>query len=144
MLLLNVGHGVPLVGSEGQGLALCHVKALGALLLEVFNELADGLCLVAGVAEEVVKHLLEGPLCPVIVFGVAGAHLAAPVEREAYLVELFAIAVNVGYGGNLGVLSCLYSILLGGQAVGVVSHGVQHVISVEALKACVYVAGNVS
>ena len=52
-----------------------------------------------------------------VVTGGTGAHLAVPVEAEAYLVQLLAIAVNVLEGGLLGVLACLYGILLGRKSV---------------------------
>ena len=52
-----------------------------------------------------------------IVSGGTGAHLAVPVKAETYLVQLLAIAVNVLEGGLLGVLTCLYGILLGRQTI---------------------------
>ena len=124
LLLLYLAHVAPLVSRKLERFALGHVQTLGALLLEMFDELLYGLRLLARVAEERLEHLLKGPLCPVIIFRVAGAHLAAPVERESDLVELLAVAVDVGHGCYLRVLSCLYGILLSGQTVGIVAHGV--------------------
>ena len=79
-----------------------------------------------------------------VILGVAGAHLALPVEAEADLVELFAVAGYVLLGGHSGVLSGLYGILLGGQAVGIVAHGVEHVEALRTLVARIDVRGDVA
>ena len=139
-----LAHRLPLVGRERELLALRHVEALGALLLKVLHQLADGQCLLLGVVVERHEHLLEGPLCPVVIAGVACAHLAVPVEAESDLVELLAVVVDVCLGGDGRVLAGLDGILLGGQSVSVVSHGVEHVEATLALVACVYVAGNIA
>ena len=122
----------------------CHVESFSTLLLEVGNELVDGLCLLQVVVVIRVEHLLESPLCPVIVMGVAGAHLAVPVKGEADLVELLAIAVDVLLSGDGRVLSRLDGILLGGQSVGVISHRIENIEAVEPLVASIDVTGNVS
>ncbi len=144
LLFLYVVVGVPLVGGELEVLAFSHVYAAGAFLFEVLHELFYGLCLLASVAEERPEHLFKSPLCPVVVFGVAGAHLTVPVKGKAYVVELLPVARYVGLCCHLGVLSCLYGILLGGQAVGVVAHGVEHVVAVLPLVARVDVAGYIA
>ena len=105
------------------------------MLREVLHQLGDGLRALALQAVEAVEHLLEGPLGPVVILRVAGAHLAPPVERESYLVQLFAIAVDVVHRRDGRMLSGLNGILLGGQSVGVVAHGVEHVESAQALVA---------
>ena len=142
--LLLLVHGFPLFCCKGESLCLSHVESVGALLLEVGYEFLYGLSLLARVAEEGVEHLLEGPLCPLVVVGGAGAHLAVPVEAEAYLVELFAVAVNVGEGGLLWVLSCLDGILFCWQSVGIVAHGVEDIVALKTLVARIYVAGDVA
>ena len=139
LLLFLFAHGAPLVGREAQLLALCHVESLGALLVEVLNELLYRLRLVAGVAVERVEHLLERPLRPLVIFRVARAHLPVPVERESYLVQLLAVVADVLLGGHRRVLSRLYGVLLRRQSVGVVAHRVEHVVAAHALVACVYV-----
>ncbi len=110
----------------------------------MLDEFLDGLCLLAGVAEEGIEHLLESPLSPMVILRVAGAHLAVPVEGETNLVELLAVAVDVGNGSDLWVLTSLDGILLCWQTIGVISHGVQHVISVESLVAGIDVAGDIA
>ena len=62
-----------------------------------------------------------------IVTWVAGTHLTVPVERESYLVELFAIVIYVVCCSLLRMLSGLYGILLGWKSVGIISHRVQNV-----------------
>ena len=100
------------------------------------------------IAVEGVIHLLEGPLCPLVIYWVAGAHLTAPVERETNLVELLTIAVDVIVGSLLRVLTCLYGILLCRQSVGIIAHRIEHVEALQALVASVditcYVAQGVT
>ena len=115
-----------------------------SVLLKVSDELVYGLCLVQFSVEIGIEHALKGPLCPVIIGRVAGAHLAVPVEREAYLVQLLAVVVDVLLGGNGRVLSRLDGVLLGRQAVGIVAHGVEHIESLLAFVACIDVACDVS
>ena len=79
----------------------------------------------------------------VVVWG-ACAHLSAPVERESYLVELLTVAVDILACCLLRVLSCLYGILLCWQAVGVVSHGVEHIVALQALVAGIDIAGDIA
>ena len=48
-----------------------------------------------------------------VVFRIAGTDFAVPVEGETYLVQLFAIAVDIVDGGDCGMLSRLYGIMFG-------------------------------
>ena len=111
---------------------------------QVFLQFADRQGFVGFVAIIMVEQLDESPLSPFVVIGVAGAHLAAPVEGEAYFVELFAVACDVLFGGDGRVLAGLYGVLFGGKAVGVVAHGVQHVEPFQTFVAGKDVAGYVS
>ncbi len=90
------------------------------------------------------EHLEERPLRPLVVSGVARAHLAVPVERESDLVQLFAVAGDVLLGRDGGMLPRLDRILLGGKAEGVVTHRVEDVESLEPLVARVDVRGDVA
>ncbi len=110
----------------------------------MLHELVDGLGLLQLGVEIRIKHSLKGPLRPVIVFGVAGAHLAVPVEAESNLVELLAIVVDILFGGDGRMLSGLDGILFGRQAVGIVAHRIEHVESILSLIACIDVAGDIS
>ncbi len=125
-------------------LVLSHVEVGRAFLLKVFDELLDRLCLLASVAEERVEHLLESPLSPMVILRVAGANLAVPVEREADLVELLTVAVDVGNGSYLWVLTSLDGILLGRQSVCIVAHRIQYVVTIQTLVASIDVAGDVT
>ena len=79
-----------------------------------------------------------------VILRVAGTNLAVPVEREADFVELLTIAVDVGYGSYLWVLTSLDSILLSRQSVRIVTHRVQYVKSVQTLVACIDIASDIT
>ena len=79
-----------------------------------------------------------------VILRVAGTNLTIPIEAEANLVELLTIAVDVGYGSNLWVLTSLDSILLCRQSVGIVTHRVQYVKSVQTLVACIDIASDIT
>ena len=79
-----------------------------------------------------------------VILRVAGTNLTVPIEAEANLVELLAVAVDVGYGSNLWVLTCLDSILLCRQSVSIVTHRVQYVKSVQTLVACIDIASDIT
>ena len=79
-----------------------------------------------------------------VILRVAGTNLAVPIEAEANLVELLAVAVDVGYGSNLWVLTGLDSILLSRQTVSIVTHRVQYVESVQTLVACIDIASDIT
>ncbi len=144
LLLLDIIVAIPFLSGKIELFALSHVQALSTLLFEVLNQLLDRLCLLAVVAEEVVEHLLESPLSPMVILRVAGANLTIPVEREANLVELLTVTVDVGNGRYLWVLTCLDGILLGRQTVSIVTHWVQDVKAVQTLVASIDVAGDIA
>ena len=144
LLLFHVVEAVPLLCSEVDLLVLSHVQVSRTLLFEALDELFDRLSLLAAVAEERVEHLLESPLSPMVILRVAGANLTIPIEAEANLVELLAVAVDVGYGSNLWVLTSLDSILLSRQSVSIVTHRVQYVESVQTLVACIDIASDIT
>ena len=143
-LLFFFAHGVPLLGGETELFAASHVQSFGSFGLKVLYQLGDGFCRCAGVAVEAVEHLLESPLRPMVVFRVAGADFAVPVEGETYLVQLLAIAVDIVDGGDCGVLSRLYGILFCRQAVSIVSHGVQDIETLQAFVTGIDVRSDVS
>ena len=92
----------------------------------------------------VAEHFEEGPLGPLVVFRIARAHFAVPVEREPDLVELLAVAGDVALGRCGGMLPRLDGILLRRQSECVVAHRVQHVESLLTLVARVDVRGDVA
>ena len=66
-----------------------------------------------------------------VIFRITSAQLAAPVVAETDLVHLLAIAGDVVLGRHFRMLSCLDSVLFGGQSISVVTHGMQHVKAVQ-------------
>ena len=127
-----------------QFLAAGGIDAVSAVRLEVLHQTLDGQCPPLGVVIIVVEHLDERPLRPLVIMRVAGAHLPAPVEAEAYLVQLFAIAGDVPRRGDGRVLPRLDGILLGGQTVGIIAHRVEHVEPAKTLVACIYIRSYVA
>ena len=79
-----------------------------------------------------------------VIAWVAGADLAVPVVAETDAVELRVVACDILRGCFLGVLSGLDGILLGGESIGVIAHGVEHIEAVEAFVARENVAGDVA
>ena len=144
LLLLLFREASPVRGREVQLLRSQGTAILSTHQFEVLNELDDGLCLLRRKAIVRLEHTLEGPLRPLVVAGVAGAYLTVPVERETYLVQLRAVTVDVLERCLFRVLTCLDGVLLSRQSVGVVAHGVQHVIALQPLVAGIDVAGNVA
>ena len=90
------------------------------------------------------KQLNKNPLRPAVVVGVAGLYLAAPVKTKSEAVQLLAVALDVGFGGDGRVLSGLNGVLFCRKAEGVKTHRVQHVKALVALKAADDVAGDVA
>ena len=151
---------VPLISSERKLFALCNakgIKSFSTTLFKIGNQFTNGSCLSGaflplalwrggqgGEAIETLEHLLEGPLCPLVVDRITSANLAVPIETEADLVELTAVSVDVLKGGLLWVLTGLNGILLCRQTVGVIAHGVQNVESLLTLIAGIDITGDIS
>ena len=139
--------GQTIVHKQVLTLFLAHRVPLGGTvvaLLELGNQLTYGAGLLKLLVVIVVEELQECPLRPFVVGGVAGAHLAVPVKAETYLVQLLTIAVDVLLSGDGRMLARLDCILLGRQAVGVISHRVQDVEATQPLVAGIDVAGYVA
>ena len=112
--------------------------------LELLNQPADGHSLVEFFVVIVIEKLHKSPLGPMVVGGVAGADLALPVERKAYLVELLAVAGYIALGGDGRVLASLDSILLGRQAVGIVAHRMKDIEAAQTFVTRENVGGDVA
>ena len=134
----------PLFGREDQSLRAGGGEAVGTLLGKAGLELADGQRLAGRLVIIMLEQLQESPLRPLVVLRVAGTHLAVPVEREPNLVQLLAVAGNIPLRRNGGMLTRLDGILLGGQAIGVVTHRMQHIEAPQTLVACIDVARNIA
>ena len=83
------------------------------------------------VAIETVEHLDKSPLGPFVVFRVAGPDFTVPVEGEPDFIHLFPVATDVFLRGDGWVLSGLDGILLCGQTIRVISHGMQDIESFQ-------------
>ena len=77
------------------------------------------------------EDLQEDPLGPLVVARVDRGEGAPLVVVDAQPPQLGADRGDVGLGGDPRVLPGLHGVLLGGQAEGVVAHGVQHVVAVH-------------
>ena len=96
---------------------------MGSDGLECFYQFRDRHGFLLVVAIETVEHLDKSPLCPFVVFWVAGPDFTVPVEREPDFIHLFPVATDVFLRGDGRVLSGLDGILFRGQTVRVISHG---------------------
>ncbi len=144
LLLLDLVPAIPLLSGEFHRLRVGGIKALSALFSEMLHKGSYRKRLVGGIVIVMLEELEESPLRPFVVLRLAGPHLAAPVETEAYFVQLLAVAVDILLRGDGRMLTRLDSILLGRQAVGIVSHGMQHVEALQPLVAGVDVAGDIA
>ena len=91
-----------------------------------------------------VEDLQEDPLGPAHVVHVDRGQGAARIVGQAQPTQLTAHVGDVGLGGDARVLPGLDGVLLGGQAEGVVAHGVQDVLARHAGKARHDVGGDVA
>ena len=144
VVLLYLSHGIPLVGGEFVGAASVGIAAFGTILFKVSHQFLDGAGFVQLGVVITLEHLQEGPLCPLVVLRVTGAHLAVPIVAETYFVQLIAVARDVIISSDFRMLARLDSILLSGQTIGVIAHGMQHVKAFQAFVARIYVAGNIA
>jgi len=143
--LLSLAHGIPFLGGECHGvIGLCDVQALGSRMLEIADESVDGQGLILVFVKIRIEHPHKGPLCPVIISGVAGANLAVPVETKSDFIQLLAIMIDVFFGGDRRMLAGLNGILLGRQSVGIVAHRVENIKSFQAFVACKNITGYIS
>ena len=79
-----------------------------------------------------------------VIFRVASTDFTVPVERETDFVELLAVAVDIVDGSDGWMLSGLDSILLGGQAVSVVSHRIEYIEALQSFVTGVNVRSDIS
>ena len=128
-------HARPVGGREMQFGGAGRINPFGAAAGERLFQLPDRARLLPVAAIVAAEHFQEGPLRPLVVARVAGAHFAVPVERETDLVELFAVTGDVVFGGDGRMLSRLDGVLFGRQTEGVVAHRMQHVETALALVA---------
>jgi hypothetical protein len=90
------------------------------------------------------KHLNESPLSPLIILRLTGSDFAAPIETETDFIELLPVTLNVVGCSNGRMLACLNGVLFSGQAVSIVTHRMQHIVSLQSLISCHYVGGYIA
>ena len=144
LLTLHVAHRLPFGGGERERFAFGRMEVSRAVGGKMRFEFRDGAGFFGRRIVVRHEHARERPLRPFVVFGRAGAHLARPVEGEADFVELFAVAGNVLRRGHRRVLSGLNGILLSRQPVGIVAHGIEHIVAAQTTIACIDIGSDVA
>ena len=144
LLLFLLVLGFPLVGRERKLFAAGGIQPFSAFRLEMFYQLFNRTGLLPVVVVVAVEHLYEGPLGPLVILGIAGANLAAPVVAETNLVQLLTIAIYILLGRNGRMLSGLYRILFGRKSISIVTHGVEHVETFQPFVTGIDVRSNIS
>ena len=112
-------HAVELDRSVGPDDVVC--------VLQLVDQMADGLGLLVHRVEVAVEELEKDPLGPAVVFGIGGVDFAVPVVAEAEHLDLPAKVGDVAFGGDTRMGVVLDGVLLGRETEGVPAHGMQHV-----------------
>ena len=86
----------------------------------------------------------EDPLGPAHIAGVNRREGATVIETQSHAVQLAGHVGDVGKRGDARVLPGLHGVLFRGQAEGVITHGVQHVLALHAVVAGDHVGGEVA
>ena len=123
LLLLSLAPLPPFISGKVQILRSYCMEPLCPLLRKVVDQSGDRLSLIQLCVVVRVEHLYEGPLSPPIVLRITGHDHAAPVVREADVIQLFAVPVGIDLSGKGGMLSCLYGVLLCRESISIVPHG---------------------
>ena len=123
LLLLTLIPLLPFVSGKCQLLRSNSMEPLRPLLSEVVGQSRDRLSLIQLCVVVRVEHLYEGPLSPPIVLRITGHNHAAPVVREANVIQLLAVPVGIDLSGKGRMLSCLYGVLLCRESISIVPHG---------------------
>src|SRR5690606_29762568 len=104
-----------------------------AVLFKMIHQAVDGFGSVGHLIIPLAGRPPTYPLSPPVIRGYTRTHFAAPIERESEVVQLLAVAFDIGLRRDCRVLAGLDGILLCGQTERIVSHGMQYVISFQAL-----------
>ena len=123
LLLLSLAPLPPFISGKVQILRSYCMEPLCPLLSKVVDQSGDRLSLIQLRVVVGVKHLYERPLSPPIVLRITGHNHAAPVVREANVIQLLAVPVGIDLSGKGRMLSCLYGVLLCRESISIVSHG---------------------
>jgi len=91
-----------------------------------------------------IKELYKDPLRPFVIGRGRSAKFSAPVKREANAVQLFPVAVDIGFGSYRRMLARLDGVLLRRQAKRIVAHGMQNLVALVPLESRINVTGDVA
>ena len=78
-------------------------------------------------------QLLEDPLGPLVELRIGSSQHLGPVVVKAQFLQLAGECINVLLGKAVGVVAGIHSVLLCGQAEGVIAHGVQNIEALHTL-----------
>jgi len=79
-------------------------------------------------------HLEKEPLGPAIIVWMAGIDLVLPVVHRPHGLELFADISDIFSRADSGMNAFLDGVIFGGQAKGVIPHGLENVETLHALE----------
>ncbi len=96
------------------------------------------------VGEPALEQLEENPLGPAEIVGRARGKFAVPVVGESERLDLGTEAFNVRHRGDRRMGARLYGVVLGREAEGVETHGMEHVVPAHAQEAAVDVRGRIA
>ena len=125
---------VPLLGGKCRAIGMCGIYSFLspiALLGEDLHKLRNRACRLAIVTIIAVKQFEKYPLRPLIVVFVAGSHLSVPIVRQTQNVKLLSVSIDVLFGCNGRVLSCLDCVLFCRQSVRIVTHRVKYIEALQ-------------
>ena len=109
------------------------VDSFAAALFESCDQVLYRTGLAKGIVVPASEHLQESPLGPFVIGRITSTHLTVPVIGKTDAVHLLTVAVDVLDSRDLRMLAGLDGVLLGRKAEGVVSHGMQHIETLEPL-----------
>ncbi|OPZ01975.1 MAG: hypothetical protein BWZ11_01279 [Bacteroidetes bacterium ADurb.BinA395] len=90
------------------------------------------------------KHLNEGPLCPVVIIGIAGSDFSIPIVTESDFIKLLAVASYVVFGRNGRMLACLNGILFCRQSESIKAHWMEYIKTFQSFVTAVNIRCNVT
>ena len=132
----------PLALDLAHDLAAAALASAAHYLLVCKNALAGGAPVdrhLLFVGEPVLEELDEYPLSPLVIIGIGGIDLTAPVEGETERFDLLFKALNVVVRYLFRMYLVLYRVVFGRQSERVPAHREQHVVALKAALARDYV-----
>ena len=91
-----------------------------------------------------IVNLQEDPLGPAVKLRVGGGDGTALIVTQSQAPQLALHVLNVGHGRGARVGAGLHGVLLGGQAEGVITQGVQHVCAIHTVETSEHIRRDVA